>query len=238
MRKFVSAIIILGVILSGYAQAYTDVSDLELENELELLSKYEIISGYEDGTFRPYNNITRAEFCKLIVCATMNDYIEEYEKAFVDVEDGFWAESYIYAARELGIVNGVTETIFDPQSNITNEQAVKMIVCALGYSNEAIEKGGYPNGYIEVAKGLGIIKNSSFNGKDISTRKGIADMVYNMIDVPLFFIYKSEDGSIERSEAENTLREIHELSIWDSDDNIESDGIEEQDLYFEIDSVG
>ena len=195
------------------AFAYVDVSDESLSTKLADLSRYNIINGYEDGTFKPNNNITRAEFSKLIMCATMNDYIVEFDKGFVDVKDGFWAEKYIYAAKKLGVVNGTTELTFEPEANITNEQAVKMIVCSLGYGDEAVSAGGYPNGYIKVAIDLGIISDDVFNAKAVSTRREIAEMVYNALDSELYFIYVTEDGIIERSKAENTLREIHELSV-------------------------
>ena len=111
-----------------------------------------------------------------------------------------------------------------------------MIVCSLGYSEEAIAAGGYPNGYIEIAKNIGIISNSNFDGKAISTRCGIAEMVYKALDSELYFIYIAEDGSIERSKAENTLKEIHELSIDNSINDVESDNQIDNEL--EVDSVG
>lgn len=192
------------------AFAYTDVSDKEFENKVEILSEYNIINGYGDGTFRPQNPITRAEFCKLIICATMNEGIELSDNGFSDVADSFWAKDYIHAAKALEIVNGVTATTFAPQANITNEQAIKMIVCSLGYGEEAIASGGYPNGYIKIAKDLGIISNN-FNAKAISTRQGIAEMVYNAIDARFYFLLQNEDGSIERVESESTLKEYHEF---------------------------
>ena len=208
MRKIIF-ILIVCLLIQLPAFAYTDVFNEKFENKLEALSEYNIINGYEDGTFRPQNPITRAEFCKLIICATMNEGIELDGNGFSDVSDSFWAKDYICAARALEIVNGVTATAFAPQANITNEQAIKMIVCSLGYGEEAIASGGYPNGYIKIAKDLGIIENN-FNAKAISTRQGIAEMVYNALDIELYLIYVSGDGSIERQKSLKTLREIYE----------------------------
>lgn len=236
MKKLILVILVILTMLNTVAFAYTDVSNELLLTKLNDLSKYNIINGYEDGTFRPNNSITRAEFSKIIMCATMNDYITEYEKGFVDVVEGSWAEKYIYSAKMLGVVNGTTESTFEPEANITNEQAVKMIVCSLGYSEEAITAGGYPNGYIEIAKNIGIISDDNFNGKATSTRQEIAEMVYKALDSELYFIYIAEDGSIERSKAENTLREIHELSIDNSINNDENDDHVSDEV--EVDSVG
>ncbi len=217
MKKYISVILVLLMFSQVSVLAYSDITDAQFAAKVENLSEYNIINGYEDGTFRPYDNITRAEFCKLIMCATMNDYVGEYEKCFTDVENGFWAENYIYAAKMLGIVNGTTETTFEPEANITNEQAVKMIVCALGYGEEANDLGGYPNGYIRVAENLGII-SEGFVGEKVATRQGVAEMVYNILDVEYYFISLSDDGVIEKSKSGSTLREYHEFLNDGGDD--------------------
>lgn len=206
--KKILLLLLITILLQCRIFAYTDISDKEFEKKAQLLSEYNIINGYGDGTFRPQNPITRAEFCKMIMCTTMNDGIETVQEGFSDVSDGFWAKEYIYAAKALEIVNGVTATTFAPQANITNEQAVKMIVCSLGYGEEAIAAGGYPVGYIKIAKDLGIISNN-INAKAVSTRQEIAGMVYNAIDVRFYFLSQNEDGSIERAESESTLKEYH-----------------------------
>ena len=202
--------------------AYSDISDVQFLNKIETLSKYNIVSGYEDGTYRPDNNITRAEFCKLIMCATMNDYVDKYDKCFIDVSENFWAEGYIYAAKSLGVVAGTTETTFEPDANITNEQAVKMIVCALGYNEEATEAGGYPNGYIKVANELGITPNMTIDYKKTSTRREIAELIYNILDVEYYFLSLTDDGVVEKNKSESTLREFYEF-LNDADDEVISD---------------
>lgn len=222
LKRLILTVLMLSMI-STVAHAYSDITDESLSSKLNVLSEYSIINGYEDGTFRPDNNITRAEFCKLIICATMNDYISTYETSFKDVSEEFWGKKYIYAAKTLGIVNGTTENTFDPEANITNEQAIKMIVCSLGYGDEAVSAGGYPDGYIKVAEDLGIVSNDGFHAEAVSTRQEIAEMVYNALDTELYFIYLTEEGLVERSKADNTLREIHELSISESDDEFQDD---------------
>lgn len=45
----------------------------------------------------------------------------------------------------------------------------------------------------------------------------------NALDAELYFIYLTENGTVERNKADNTLREIHELSISESDDEFQDD---------------
>lgn len=237
MKKITSILILILVMFQTVAFAYSDVSDAGLTSKLDELSKYNIINGYQDGTFKPNNNITRAEFSKMVMVATMNDYVDVDSSQFADVTPGFWAEKYIYAAKTLGVVNGTTETTFAPEANITNEQAVKMIVASLGYNEEAVEAGGYPNGYIKVAGELGIIDLNNFDGSKVSTRKEIAEMVYNSMNIKFYFLYLDENGNIMRSEAENTMKEIHEISV---DNAIDLDVIpdEKQDEDKVVEDVG
>lgn len=211
MKKIITLVLMMFIMINTTSYAYSDITDESLKSKIEILSEYNIINGYEDGTFRPHNQITRSEFCKMIICTTMNEATEIFEQTFKDVEDGFWAESYIYSAKKLGIVNGTTEKTFEPHANITNEQAIKMIVCALGYGEKAVELGGYPNGYLQVAESLGIINLDTFDGKKVSTRKEIAEMVYNALGVDFYFITLNDAGEIEKSKAESTLREFHEF---------------------------
>ena len=65
------------IMINTTSYAYSDITDESLKSKIEILSEYNIINGYEDGTFRPHNQITRSEFCKMIICTTMNEATEE-----------------------------------------------------------------------------------------------------------------------------------------------------------------
>lgn len=208
MLKKVLAIVVICVTFGTNCFAFEDVYDNELSNITETLSDFSIINGYEDGTFKPDNTITRAEFAKIIIAAT-NLYMDvSYSNSFKDI-NGHWAEYYVYAAQSVGIINGVSDTAFEPESNITYEQAIKMIVAALGYSEEAMSLGGYPSGYITKANELGILDNVYCNVTDYATRGDVATMVYNALNVKYYSIW-NENGEVKRMEASKTLFQIHE----------------------------
>lgn len=208
MKKIICFMLVLSSIIFGIcASAFSDV-DAESKEMIEYLTAYSIINGYEDGTFKPDNTITRAEFATIIVKAAMYDFIIPDENVFLDVEESHWAKTYISISQKLGIVNGTTETTFEPEANITNEQAVKMIVAALGYGEEANQKGGYPGGYMAVAQELGLTNGLALDGEAFATRRDVAKMIYNALFCKFYFLYEGENG-IERSEAEQTLDELH-----------------------------
>lgn len=85
------------------------------------------IGGYPDGTFKPANNITRAEFATVMVKAFKLE--QRQEMAFSDVS-GHWAKEYIATAQAHKIVSGYSDGRFGPNDLITREQMAVMIVNA------------------------------------------------------------------------------------------------------------
>ena len=82
------------------------------------------VGGYTDGTFKPNNNITRAEFVVIV-----NNYFgltKSSGKVFSDTKN-HWAKISIDIAVTNGVCNGVTSTEFKPNDYITREQAATMI---------------------------------------------------------------------------------------------------------------
>lgn len=93
-----------------------------------------IAGGYPDGSFRPDNTITRAEFCKLVVDSIHKvDEIIEYSEnngTFSDVPSTEWFTKYIETAHEIGLVGGKIGGEFEPNTSITREEAAKIVAIA------------------------------------------------------------------------------------------------------------
>ncbi|MDA8336257.1 MAG: S-layer homology domain-containing protein [Peptococcaceae bacterium] len=85
------------------------------------------VTGYPDGTFRPDNNITRAEFVTVLVKALK--LAPKAGPIFADTQ-GTWAQSYISTAAAYGIVKGYDATHFGPEDLVTREQMTAMVVRA------------------------------------------------------------------------------------------------------------
>ncbi len=91
-----------------------------------------IITGYDDGTFEPNALITRAEAVSMIVgaleVADINADIDSREMAeFTDVNSDDWYFEAVDTARRYHIVEGVTETTFEPMRNLNRAESAKMI---------------------------------------------------------------------------------------------------------------
>lgn len=213
MKKLILLIVSIVLITQSLTYAYYDIDDTKLSVAVDTLSQFGIINGYEDGSFKPYNYITRAEFAKIITATTAIENITYDENdTFSDVSDSHWAKDCIYMAKSVGIISGTTETTFSPSANITYEQAIKMIVAALGYTKEANNSGGYPDGYISVADKLGITDGLEYNQKDYATRWDIALMVRNALDAEYYILW-IDNGEIQRELSDVTLYETHNLLL-------------------------
>ncbi len=87
------------------------------------------MNGYEDGTFKPDSNMTRAEFAT-VVAKYLGLRVNE-DSTFADSQN-HWAEGYISALAEKGIINGYEDNTFKPDAYITRAEAEKVINAALG----------------------------------------------------------------------------------------------------------
>lgn len=179
---------------------FSDVSaNASYAEAVEELAAMGILAGYPDGTFSPNGAVNRAEaatiICRLLGVAneaqSMNNVI------FSDVPSTHWAVGYIAKAAELGIIDGYGDGRFGPSGQVTYEQMVKMLVCAWGYGEDAELSGGWPNGYITVAKNLGIIDNNNLvsNNSAPIPRCIVAQLSYNTAILPTNY----EGGSIDES---------------------------------------
>lgn len=240
MKKILTIVITLLLCINTTAFSYRDIHDSNLQNSVETLSSFKIINGYEDGTFRPDNNITRAEFAKIITIAMrIENIMPSGEELFNDISDDSWYKDYVYVAKTAGIINGTSDITFEPEENITYEQAIKMIAAALGYNEEAQARGGYPEGYLDIAKDLGITDNMYFENTAFATRGDIAMMTYKALHSKCYYLIFDGD-KIERMEADNTLYELHKIA-HDINSSLDNEVYEENleaDVIVTEDSVG
>lgn len=122
-------------ILDEYDGIFSDVkADDWYAPYVSAVYNSEIVSGYEDGTFRPDRNITRQELAKMLcVAADTLDITadEEKEAAYSDSDKiADWAIEYVRKSSMLGIFGGDEENRFNPTSNTTRAE-LAAAVCRL-----------------------------------------------------------------------------------------------------------
>ncbi|WP_338658345.1 ZmpA/ZmpB/ZmpC family metallo-endopeptidase [Paraclostridium sordellii] len=103
---------------------FNDISnDYWAKNEVNYLASKGLFNGYEDGTFRPENPITRAEVATILVRSN-GDIKQKFKKVFPDIDDSHWASKYIEKAAELGYMLGYEDGSFKPDQVITRGETV------------------------------------------------------------------------------------------------------------------
>lgn len=115
----------------SYTTTFADVdSALWYYRTVGFAESQNIITGYEDGTFKPEGSITRAEFASMIAKFAELD-IENTYTPFEDV-NGHWAADKIAACYEAEYIHGYEGNIFRPDEFITRAEAVFIINRMLG----------------------------------------------------------------------------------------------------------
>ncbi len=172
---------------STYAEATAVLADLG------------ILKGYEDGTFGADKVITRAE-----VVAVVNRLqgLSDAAKAaggatqYTDVPSTEWFAGDVNLATQMGIVSGDGNGLFRPNDQVKYEEAVKMVVAALGYNQEyVLKRGGWPTGYLVIATEAEISKGVAAGAGEPAYRGIVAKLAYNALTAPTFaFNSYSTDG--------------------------------------------
>lgn len=143
-----------------YAAPADSLSVIHLQTDGSSEASKPYISGYEDGTFRPDNTITRAEAATIIAKLGGIDESKEYENTFNDVAENAWYKSYVSFAKEKGYIEGYDDNTFVPDKVITRGEFAVILGRYLGinanseweYMNNLKGKGiisGYEDGSIK-----------------------------------------------------------------------------------------
>ena len=146
MMGFLAMLIVLSALSSETAKAADDLAGHVYEAEMRELMELGIIQGYKDGTIRPNQEVTRAEFAKMVVqsfelgtpinsASAENGGFSTAAVAaavnFKDVLPGEWYYNSIAEAVEAGIIKGHSDNTFKPNDLITREQMASMVSRAL-----------------------------------------------------------------------------------------------------------
>lgn len=175
---------------SASAMSFPDVpKDSDYSTAIEYVSELGVMVGGSNGNFNPNGIVNRAEMAT-IVCRVLGQ-TENLSKSniFTDVPMEHWANANIAKASELGIVGGYGGGKFGPGDSVTFEQAVTMVVRAIGEGDKATSYGGYPNGFIQVAQEKNLLNGiQAVQGQGLS-RGAVAMLLYN------YYITQNNSGT-------------------------------------------
>jgi len=114
--------------------AFKDVSaNYWAQTFIQELASRNIIKGFPDGSFRPNDPVTRAQFAALLSQA-MNKQTVRSSATFTDVSSTNWAATAIQKAYTTGFMSGYSATTFRPNENISRVQILVSLANGLGYA--------------------------------------------------------------------------------------------------------
>lgn len=168
--------------------AYSDVDN----ESVALLTELKVLSGYEDGTFKPDNLLSRAEFSKIIAFVSSGADTEElsdfslYENKFSDVPANHWAYSYIMYCDSLKFLEGYEDGSFKPDENVKLVEAIKICLTMIGYNVMVTEDGDdWTKPWLELAYEYGISDIIDDNPDREITRLEAVELVSRTLNMPL-----------------------------------------------------
>lgn len=166
------------------------------------------LGGYEDGTFRPDNNITRAEFAN-ILANLLSQPAETSKNPFSDVKEGDWYYSAVTKLLAYGAVS--EDETFRPSQNITRQDAMTMAgraFCIASANDEVLDKfsdGDQVAAYAQTSV-AGFVENGYLGGYPDGTLRPLANITraesVKLLDsLGLVHDADSLEGIIERTYA-------------------------------------
>lgn len=176
--------------------AFVDVKpNTEGAIAIEQLSSMGIVKGYEDGTFKPRNGVTRAEAAKILTLLnTGGQEAAGYESAFKDVPKNHWAYNYVSFADAHDLLTGYGNGLFGTNDALTRGQFAKILATQLKVPTPNIQlpftdvpKGAWFEDGVKVLLSEGVTSGTSattFSPNKAITREELAIFLYraNLLD--------------------------------------------------------
>jgi ethanolamine utilization microcompartment shell protein EutS len=194
-KKFVSSLVIAcllfssyGVALAATASVKSDIKGHWAEAQISAWMDKGFITGYEDGSFKPGNQITRAEFIALINRSF--GFTEETAISFSDVLAGNWAYPEVAKAVKAGYITGYADGTIGASKPISRQEVAAIVDRLLGLSTtenaataftDSSSIALWAKGSVEAAVAKGILKgyaadNSFKPGKSITRAEAVVTL--------------------------------------------------------------
>ena len=202
MKKAVSFLIFIAMTVTNisafakdYPQSFWDVpkDNWAFEYVQELVDRG-VISGYEDGSFKPNNTVTRAEWAKMMVVAE-NLQCNDTNVYYSDMQ-GHWSIPYVNAAKDY--LTSFTDGSYRPDQAVTREAVTIALVALKGFSLNNIDYSAISRftdlnsisdavkPYVAVAVNKGLIsgyEDNTFRGQGTLTRAEAAVLLYKAAQI-------------------------------------------------------
>ncbi|NEW08340.1 cell surface glycoprotein [Paenibacillus sp. SYP-B3998] len=221
-------------LLKGVLVPYNNKGDMGLQFSVNKFSTFTLMhvpglttknqhtaymNGYEDGTFKPENKITRAEMAALLARVVTRD-TKSANLAYSDVSSTHWAKDAIAKATAMGLMQGYADGTFKEERSITRAEMASIVSSLTGNEQRTGTgftdiAGHWAQAYIVKAQGAGIIngyQDGSFQPEKTLTRAEAVTMINKALGRgPLSGFVQSPWKDV--AETHWALRDIEEASV-------------------------
>jgi hypothetical protein len=184
----------------SFAQTATSFSDVQSNywaaQFIQSLAQRGVIAGFPDGSFRPDEQVTRAQFAAMLNKAFQKNQVRQ-GISFVDVRSNFWAANAIQQSYTTGFMSGYPGSRFEPNQAIPREQVLVSLTSGLGYTaqgnvestlqyfSDSSNIAGYARSPIAAATENKIVVNypnlKSLNPDRVATRAQVAAFIHQAL---------------------------------------------------------
>ena len=193
MKKLLAMVLALVMTLSLAVSANAFKDDKSISDDyaeaVAVLNGMGVFKGYEDGSFQPKGDITRAEVSAIVYRVYTQDVKDAkasmyatYNK-FSDMAGAGWAQGYIGYCANAELVKGYPDGTFKPSGKVTGYEVLAMILRAVGYDKNGEFSGAdWALHVAQTAQQAGVLKN--IKGVDLNapaSRELVAELLFRAI---------------------------------------------------------
>ena len=193
MKKLLAMVLALVMTLSLAVSANAFKDDKSISDDyaeaVAVLNGMGVFKGYEDGSFQPKGDITRAEVSAIVYRVYTQDVKDAkasmyatYNK-FSDMAGAGWAQGYIGYCANAELVKGYPDGTFKPSGKVTGYEVLAMILRAVGYDKNGEFSGAdWALHVAQTAQQAGVLKN--VKGVDLNapaSRELVAELLFRAI---------------------------------------------------------
>lgn len=240
LKKFLALVLAMMMTFSlmitvNAASKFSDADSIttEFDEAIKVLEGLKVFEGYPDKTFKPKNDITRAEAATIVYRLATGDvegnkaHLYKDYATFTDVTSDHWAAGYINYCANAQWIAGYGNGKFGPNDKVTGYQAAAMILRAVGYGKNNEFKGStWQVQAANFSRTLGLLKNVNNTTyantlNQPATRELVAEILFQagLIDTVTWtpvFGYQSGDNSIQgQSNTRGLAWQNFELNVTD-----------------------
>ena len=208
MKKLLAMVLALVMTLSLAVSANAFKDDKSISDDyaeaVAVLNGMGVFKGYEDGSFQPKGDITRAEVSAIVYRVYTQDVKDAkasmyatYNK-FSDMAGAGWAQGYIGYCANAELVKGYPDGTFKPSGKVTGYEVLAMILRAVGYDKNGEFSGAdWALHVAQTAQQAGVLKN--VKGIDLNaaaSRELVAELLFRAIAEASTVTYTPDFGYV------------------------------------------